>query len=226
MATSAPLPHGRQPRLSWRVALNAAAPVWLAGWLVLRFGGRRNPGVGWTIGHLVWTVSFLLFAAGSVALFRMVSGRRRHLATAAVPLAVTGAAAFLGQMAVNLAAGWRAADRAELVDLVRRLTEPPGIRPLLYDLAPVLSLAGLVILIVLAVGQREGGAGGIVLAMIGVVLAAVGRNATGGWRVFEGLGVLFLWLAVLPLMPEVEPAGTDSPNADSVHEQMPAGGRR
>ncbi|MFC7547474.1 hypothetical protein [Plantactinospora sp. GCM10030261] len=211
MPTSVCPSHGRPNGRLSRAALGVAPLVWFAGWLVTRLGGHRGPGAAWTVAHLVWVVGFALLAAGSVALYRMVDGRRRQFARLAVPLAVVGAAVLAAQAIVSLVAGWRAGDRADLADLVHRLSEPPGLRYVLHDLGPALLLVGLVILIVLAAGQREGGTGGSLLAAIGVVLMVVGRASTGGWRVFEGLGALFIWLAVLPLLFETRAAEPAEP---------------
>jgi hypothetical protein len=78
------------------------APVLMFAYGVLRFidglDGHRKNGPAWDVGHVCFFIAMVLFAVLAVGIWRTVrtaGGAHRHVADAAVVLAVLGAAAFL-----------------------------------------------------------------------------------------------------------------------------------
>ncbi|WP_020574758.1 hypothetical protein [Actinopolymorpha alba] len=178
------------------IALAASPGVWLAGWAVMRVEGQPQPGLGWTLAHLLWTVAFVLFAFASVALYRML-GTREVVARAALGAALVGAVALIGQMLIDLGVGLQSGNRTAMRENYARVFDVPGVELIFFIAGPVLLFVGLLALSVLA-GVRQVVSGwSVAVLAFGIALMVAGRELDGWLRGLEGLGGLGLWLALV-----------------------------
>ncbi|MFC7549623.1 hypothetical protein [Plantactinospora sp. GCM10030261] len=197
-------------RSSWPARLPAAglvaAPlVWLAGWVVMRLGGSAGPNIGWDVAHALWIVSFVLFGAAAYGLYRMAGSS--STGRVALAVAFTGAATLVVQMVIDLAVGWRAADKAAMSDRYDEVFAVPGVELVFFMIGPMLLFAGLLALVVVAAARHTVPVWRVLLVVTGIGLMAAGRQADGVLRLVEGLGAVLLWLALAPLAGRVGAAG-------------------
>ncbi|MFC5665468.1 hypothetical protein ACFP3U_21135 [Kitasatospora misakiensis] len=132
-----------------------AAPVLLALYGGIRLlDGSRDPGPGWLIGHSLMLLGLLLFAPLLVALERAPGPRRtaaaRVAGRAVLGAALTGLAASLGQVAIDLYVGAVAVDKADQNRMFEAIQSRPGVEPLFYSAVPLLFHLGLLVLLVAA----------------------------------------------------------------------------
>jgi len=189
-----PAPASRLTEPGLRLAL----PLWLAGWTVMRLGGHRGPGLGWTVAHGVWIVAILLLGGGCVALYRRGprEGGGRALASAALGMSLVGAAALVGQLGCDLVVGLRSADRTAMSDAYDRVFAVPGVQLALFQVGPALLFAGLLVLVVLAFRTGRASSQAVALVVVGIIAQVAGKPLPGWWRVVEGLGGVCLWWAL------------------------------
>ncbi|MEV4759707.1 hypothetical protein AB0J86_32060 [Micromonospora sp. NPDC049559] len=182
-----------------------AAPLgWLAGWAIMRLGGSSGPNTGWDVAHALWIVSFVLFGAAAYALFRLLGGS--PAARVALAVALTGAAALVVQMVIDLVVGLRTADKPAMVDLYDRVFAVPGVELVFFTVGPMLLFVGLLALVVLATVRRVAAPWQVLLVVAGIGLMVAGRPASGALRLLEGLGAACLWLALAPLARPAAPS--------------------
>ncbi|WP_127497425.1 hypothetical protein [Actinoplanes solisilvae] len=186
-----------------RAVFVLAPLVWLAGWIIMRLGGSKGPGIGWKSAHVVWIVGFGLFALVVLLLWREVTGAGagRRIAAGAAGTALTGAVLMIGQMVVDLWASFGAADKAEMSARTRDAFEIPGLELALFVLAPVLLYTGLFALLTVLAVQHRVSPWSPALVVLAVVLSMVGRGVDGV-RLLEGVGALALLAALLPFAGE------------------------
>lgn len=190
-----------------RLGLVAAAPLWLAGWAVMRLGGHRGANAGWALAHSLWIVAFVLFGLAFVGLHRLAAAAdRRRGAAAALGVALVGTAATLGQMGCDLAVGLLSADHAEMSRRYDDVFAVPGVHLVLFTLGPVLLFTGLVALAWLAFRRGVLPARGLALTVLGVAMMVIGKPLPGPLRLLEGLGAVGIALALAPLVDEPGPA--------------------
>lgn len=118
----------------------------------------RQPGPGWTAGHLAFLlalVSFVPMLVGMGRLARRGSVARRRLADTSLALALAGTAAGLAQVVIDLAVGFTAADKAEMSEQFDRVQGLPGMMPLVYTVVPIFLYVGLLALSALNVGRPQ-----------------------------------------------------------------------
>jgi hypothetical protein len=184
-----------------RLGLRVAAPVWLAGWVVMRLGGHRGPSAGWDLAHSLWIVAFVLFGLAFVGLHRLAvrAGVGRAAAAAVLGVTLTGTVALLAQMGCDLAVGMLSADHAEMSDRYDDLFAVPGVELALFQVGPALLFAGLLGTAWLAFRRGAVPGSSLALMALGVVAMGAGRSLPGALRLVEGLGAVCLALALLPL---------------------------
>lgn len=115
--------------------------------------GERGPGLAWTLGHLAF--------CSALALFVVVFGWLRGLASpgdrvAAVArwTATAGAAVLLVQFGIDLVAGAVSANHLEMSRFTERVSDVPGVAPVIYDFGPYLFYVGMLALIVRLAAAR------------------------------------------------------------------------
>jgi hypothetical protein len=182
-----------------------APVVWVIGWVIMRLGGSRGPGIGWKTAHVTWIVAFGLFAVVAVLLWRAATRDRPGgwSMTGALGLALTGAALMIGQMCVDLWASFGAADKAELIARSRQAADVPGVELMLFIIAPALLYLGLIALLTILAVQRQVTAWSPILVVASVALSMAGRSIDG-LRILEGIGALGLLAALLPFARRAE----------------------
>jgi len=172
-----------------------ALPLWLTGWTVMRLGGHRGPGLGWSVAHGVWIVAILLLGGGCIALYRRGprEGRGRAVASTALGTSLVGTAALVGQLGCDLVVGLRSADRTAMSDAYDRVFAVPGVQLALFQVGPALLFAGLLVLVVLAFRTGRASSQAVALVVVGIIAQVAGKPLPGWWRVVEGLGGACLW---------------------------------
>ncbi|MES9602550.1 hypothetical protein AB0C69_10135 [Actinomadura sp. NPDC048032] len=109
--------------------------------------GERGPGVAWTLGHLAFCSALVLFAV----VFRWLGGLAPsgdRVAAGARWTATAGAAVLLVQFAIDLVAGAVSANHLEMSRFTERVSQVPGVAPVVYDFGPYLFYVGMLALIV------------------------------------------------------------------------------
>ncbi|MFI7059760.1 hypothetical protein ACIBL3_02155 [Kribbella sp. NPDC050124] len=137
--------------------------------------GEHGPGRAWTVGHVLFLVGILLYGVVLVRARGLL--RARHAAgTAAVVVGFAGVAAFARVFVVDLIVGFRAEDHAAMSrigDEYERWPGDLGIYEPLYNVGPLLFLAGLLTLAVLLTVERQLPVWSPVLLLVGFVLISV-----------------------------------------------------
>ncbi|GAA4993616.1 hypothetical protein GCM10023205_77840 [Yinghuangia aomiensis] len=196
------------------------APALMAVYGVVRLidgrDGQHGPGPAWTIGHLFFLGSLLVYGAVIAGLRRRIvaaegGGRARRI-TAGVLTAVAGIglAAFVRVAVLDIVVGLKAADAAEKSTLSDRYADVPAVLPqAFYEIGPVLFMAGLVAMLVqyAVAGPRRGPRAA--LAPVLVLLGFVGITADMD---LLPVGAALIWFALASvssansLLPTREPA--------------------
>ncbi|MGR6997188.1 hypothetical protein ACU686_02200 [Yinghuangia aomiensis] len=180
------------------------APALMAVYGVVRLvdgrDGQHGPGPAWTIGHLFFLGSLLVYGAVIAGLRRRIvaaegGGRARRI-TAGVLTAVAGIglAAFVRVAVLDIVVGLKAADAAEKSALSDRYADVPAVLPqAFYEIGPVLFMAGLVAMLVqyAVAGPRRGARAA--LAPVLVLLGFVGITADMD---LLPVGAALIWFAL------------------------------
>ena len=136
-----------------------AAPVFMLVYGVVRLlWGRPGPGVGWTIGHLAFLISLVLFGVVLLGLRRLAASPRRPLRVAAdvsVMVGMLGLAASIVQVSVDIVAGMVATDHAGMTAIFEAFQATPGVVPAVYAIGPQLLFVALIILSALATAAHR-----------------------------------------------------------------------
>ncbi|GAA5194163.1 hypothetical protein GCM10023322_57920 [Rugosimonospora acidiphila] len=189
------------------------APLLLLGYgvahLIDGLDGSHGPGPAWTIGHLLFLASMLLFVAVLFAMRAALPGGRaaRGIAAGAVAVGVVGLIAFIRGIAVDLIVGLRSADRPAMNRLYPHYDSfpgglPKGLTSALSTLGPVFLMIGLLTLSIQLAALRPRR-----LRWWSPVLAAAGFAAISAELDLLPLGGLLLLLALAPLARRVPAAG-------------------
>lgn len=153
-----------------------AAPVFLLLYgLMGLLGGEPGPGIGWTMGHLLFLVGMLLYVLVVAELRRQAhtTGWRIWAANVTTAIAWLGLAAFLVQIFLDLTVGLQSANRAAMSAAFDRVQAIPGVELTVYILGPILfSVAMVVFAALLAVGRRIAVASAVLISM-GSLLPAI-----------------------------------------------------
>ncbi|GAA2265472.1 hypothetical protein GCM10010402_21510 [Actinomadura luteofluorescens] len=186
-----------------RIAFHLAPVLMLAYGVVRLIDGRdgqHGPGPAWTVGHLLFLGSLLLYGLVIAGLWRRMPGAergraRRITAGALAAAAAVGLVTFVRVAIIDIVVGLRAADAAEKSALADRYADVPAVLPqALYEIGPVLFMLGLTALLVqyAVVGPRRAMAAGSAVLL---VLAFVGIMANLD---LLPAGAALIWLALFP----------------------------
>ncbi|MFF4343564.1 hypothetical protein ACFY00_26980 [Kitasatospora sp. NPDC001540] len=130
-----------------RRALGWSAGLMAVYGLVRLLPGSRDVGTGWTVGHLALFAALALLGVGLLELWRL-GGRTSRWGRAWLATGWAGVAAGLAQSGIDLYANAVSADRAARSAVFDRVRSVPGVRPVVYDVVPVLLYVGLIALLV------------------------------------------------------------------------------
>jgi hypothetical protein len=118
-----------------------AAPVLLGGYGVVRLLSGHGPGIGWTVGHLLFLAGLVLFVPVLLTL-----GDRRGVAPVVAAVGLLGVAASAAQVVIDVVVGLNANDRAGMNVLYHQVQSVPGLLPAVYVIGPALFYVCLVVL--------------------------------------------------------------------------------
>jgi hypothetical protein len=116
--------------------------------------GQHGPGPAWTVGHLIFLGSLLLYGgviAGLYGRVRATAGGTARRVTAGILTAVAafGLVTFVRVAIIDIVVGLQAADNAEKSMLADRYADVPAVLPqALYEIGPMFFMLGLVALLV------------------------------------------------------------------------------
>ncbi|MFG2621293.1 hypothetical protein ACGFXC_27125 [Streptomyces sp. NPDC048507] len=177
-----------------------AAPVLLVvyGSIRLLVEGSKEPGAAWITGHLAFLSGVLLFGVVCDGLRRAAAAEagpvRRRVVNVAWPVAWAGVAAATAQAAIDIYAGIRADDKAEMSEIFARVQDVPGVMPVVYTVVPVFLYIGVIALLAALKGPR---------AVPSLVAFVLGTVAIAANLDFLPLGGLLYLLAFAPLRHRV-----------------------
>ncbi|MER6946123.1 hypothetical protein ABT294_19030 [Nonomuraea sp. NPDC000554] len=191
-----------------RASFTVAPAAFLGGWVLMRpIGGGLVPGPWWTAAHAVWVVAFLFFGVMLLELRRRAAPDtrgRRVAVEVAVGVGLLSVAVNLVQVAVDLAAGFGAADGEAMRALFERFQGYPGVEVVVYGVGAQLFVGALLVLAVVMAWMRRVTASSAAVVTIGVVVLAVAMLAVGRNSPLVAAGISFLWLGTLLLGRGVE----------------------
>ncbi|MUN41148.1 hypothetical protein [Actinomadura litoris] len=165
-----------------RIAFHLAPALMLAYGVVRLIDGRdgqHGPGPAWTVGHLLFFGSLVLYGGVIAGLYGRIratgGGTARRVATGVMTaVAGFGLVTFVRVTIVDLVVGVRAADAAEKSTLADRYADVPAVLPqAVYEIGPVLFMLGLVALLVQYAVRAPGGRAVTALSPVLVVLSFV-----------------------------------------------------
>ncbi|MEV8224617.1 hypothetical protein AB0P41_00810 [Streptomyces sp. NPDC079167] len=109
--------------------------------------GERGPGPAWTLGHLAFCAALVLFAVVFRRL-RALAPSGDRVAAVTYWAATAGAAVLLAQFGIDLVAGAVSESHLEMSRFTERVSEVPGVAPVVYDFGPYLFYVGMLALVV------------------------------------------------------------------------------
>ncbi|MFI0357789.1 hypothetical protein [Actinomadura sp. 9N407] len=140
-----------------RIAFHLAPALMLAYGVVRLVDGRdgqHGPGPAWTVGHLLFLASLLLYGgviAGLYGRVRATAGgtARRVAAGVTAAVAAFGLVTFVRVAIIDIVVGLQAADPAEKSMLADRYADLPAVLPqAVYEIGPMFFMIGLLALLV------------------------------------------------------------------------------
>lgn len=183
------------------VALSAAPALWIIGWVFMRVDGHTGPGWGWSSAHLIWVLSFVLFAVGALGLHRLAGAE--HVASRAggltgVIMALAGTVAMLGQMGIDLYVGFTTTTKEGMSAAYDPIFEQTWVDLVFFQIGPALLFVGLLILGIVAAARGKVGALTPILVGAGITMMILGRAALpDALRFVEGLGAAVMWVGLI-----------------------------
>lgn len=187
-----------------RIAFHLAPALMLAYGVVRLIDGRdgqHGPGPAWTVGHVLFLGSLLLYGgviAGLYGRVRAAAGgtASRVVAGVTTVVAALGLATFVRVAVIDIVVGLRAADPAEKSMLADRYADVPAVLPqAVYEIGPVFFMLGLLALLVqfaiTAPGRKAVAALSPVLVTLGFVAITLDLNLLP-------VGAALIWLALVP----------------------------
>lgn len=204
-----------------RIAFHLA-PALMLGYGVVRLidgrDGQHGPGPAWTVGHLLFLGSLLLYG-GVIAgvhdrLRATAGGAARRVATGVMTaVAAFGLVTFVRVAIIDIVVGLQAADPAEKSMLADRYADVPAVLPqAVYEIGPVFFMLGLVALLVqfavVTPGRRA-------VAALGPVLVAAGFVAITADLDLLPAGAAVIWLALAPFTRAQSPSSRRRPRAEA-----------
>ncbi|MFD8145852.1 hypothetical protein [Streptomyces sp. NPDC059708] len=169
-------PWGRRRTAFVRGAF-VAGPLCMVAYGVIRLSDPgHGPGLAWTAGHLFLTAGVLLFGAVFLGLRRLAdpAGRAGRVgAGVATWLGLAGSAAVVAQAVIDLAVGFRSADRAGMNRLFEEIQSRPLVEPVVYSVGPLLFYVGLLWIVTQLAVRRRAGVWRPVAVLAGTAVMAV-----------------------------------------------------
>ncbi len=204
-----------------RIAFHLAPALMLAYGVVRLIDGldgQHGPGPAWTVGHLIFLGSLLLYGGVIAGVYRRIRDTagggaiRRVTAGAMTAVAAFGLVTFVRVAIIDIVVGLQAADKAEKSMLADRYADVPAVLPqALYDIGPVFFMAGLVALLVqfavITPGRKTAAALSPVLVVLGFVAITLELDLLP-------VGAALIWLALVPFTREQGPYASASPMAE------------
>ncbi|QKW39317.1 hypothetical protein HUT06_39175 [Actinomadura sp. NAK00032] len=204
-----------------RIAFHLAPALMLAYGVVRLIDGRdgqHGPGPAWTVGHVLFLGSLLLYGgviAGLYGRVRAASGGTASRVAAGVTtvLAAVGLAAFVRVAVIDIVVGLRAADAAEKSMLADRYADVPAVLPqAIYEIGPVFFMLGLVALLVqfavTAPGRKAVAVMSPVLVVLGFVAITINLDLLPA-------GAALIWLALVPHTRDQVPSSPARPETSA-----------
>ncbi len=187
-----------------RIAFHLAPALMLAYGAVRLIDGRdgqHGPGPAWTVGHVLFLGSLLLYGGVIAGLYGRVRAAAGGTASRVVGgvttvVAALGLATFVRVAVIDIVVGLRAADPAEKSMLADRYADVPAVLPqAVYEIGPVFFMLGLLALLVqfaiTAPGRKAVAALSPVLVTLGFVAITLDLNLLPA-------GAALIWLALVP----------------------------
>ena len=187
-----------------RIVFHLAPALMLAYGVVRLIDGRdgqHGPGPAWTVGHLIFLGSLLVYGgviAGLHGRVRATGGGAARRATAGVATAVAafGLVTFVRVAIIDIVVGLRAADKAEKSLLADRYADVPAVLPqAVYEVGPAFFMIGLVVLLVQFAIVTPGRKATAVLSPVVVTLGFVALTVDLD---LLPAGAALIWLALVP----------------------------
>lgn len=154
--------------------------------------GSRDVGPGWTAGHLALFAALALLGIGLVELWRL-GGRASRWGRGWLAVGWAGVAAGLAQAGIDLYANAVSADRAARSAVFDRVQSVPGVRPVVYDVVPMLLYVGLIALLVRLALRRAAPWWSPALVLLGTL-------AMGASLDYLAVGAVLYLVAFLPVL--------------------------
>ncbi|MEU8340487.1 hypothetical protein SAMN05443665_1002215 [Actinomadura meyerae] len=195
-----------------RIAFHLAPALMLAYGVVRLIDGRdgqHGPGPAWTVGHVLFLGSLLLYGgviAGVYGRIRAASGGTASRVAAGVTtvLATLGLVTFVRVAIIDIVVGLRAADPVAKSMLSDRYADVPAVLPqALYEIGPVFFMLGLVALLVQFAATTPGRKA---VAALSPVLVALGFVAIMLDLNLLPAGAALIWIALVPCMRAQRPS--------------------
>ncbi|GAA2229781.1 MULTISPECIES: hypothetical protein [Kitasatospora] len=175
------------------VLAGIAAPALFGVYGVIRLlPGSRQPGPGWTVGHLCLLGALLTFGVVFRDLYRVLAERGRVAAVLGYGTAMVGTATGVGQVLIDLYSGFRADTLAEQNRFFAEVQSYPGVLPIFYQVLPVFFHLGLLAMVIVLAVRRRLPFWSPLAILAGVVAMAASMD-------MMTVGVAFYALALLPL---------------------------
>jgi hypothetical protein len=195
-----------------RIAFHLAPALMLAYGVVRLIDGQdgqHGPGPAWTVGHLLFLASLLLYGGVIAGLYgriraMAVGTARRVAAGVTTAVAAFGLVTFVRVAIIDIVVGLRAADSAEKSMLADRYADVPAVLPqALYEIGPMFFMLGLLALLiqvaVITPGRKAAAALSPVLVTVGFVAITLNLDLLPA-------GAALIWLALAPFTREQLPS--------------------
>ncbi|SEH03829.1 hypothetical protein SAMN05444920_1459 [Nonomuraea solani] len=180
----------------------AAAPLLvLAGWALMRLDGTGGHEPGWTLAHIAWVISSLMYGIVGVELYRRSGGGLP--ATGSMIVAVVGAGCLTVQMVIDLVVGFSTDNRDDMRALSGQIHDLPGVQLAIYDVGPVLLFLALVAQAIHLAAQGKAGRLFAALVTVGVLVSGAELVVEIPLRLAQAGSSMILCVAFLPMAREL-----------------------
>ncbi|MGK5551886.1 hypothetical protein ACSNOI_09760 [Actinomadura kijaniata] len=190
-----------------RIAFHLAPALMLVYGVVRLIDGRdgqHGPGPAWTVGHLIFLGSLLLYGGVIAGLYDRVRAAHRVTAGVTAAVAAFGLVTFVRVAVVDIVVGLQAANPAEKSVLADRYADAPAVLPqAVYEIGPVFFMLGLLALLVqfaiVTPGRKAVAALSPVLVVLGFVAITLDLDLLPA-------GAALIWIALALVTREPSPS--------------------